>query len=131
MRFDISGIGEGLELEGYDNIDDVSKEICEKGAEILAAHTKSALSGHHRTGRLIGSVGPGKPKYIDKYGGYHCSVLFKGKDSHGIRNGLKAAQLEYGNSRQPATPFIDRAISSAESEINAMAERTITGRYGK
>lgn len=131
MNFDLSGLGKGLELEGYDNIDEVSKEICEKGAEILARHTKSALSGHSRTGALIGSVGAGRPKYIDKYGGYHAAVQFRGSDSKGARNGMKAFQLEYGNRRQPATPFVDRAISSAEGEIRAMAERTIAGRYGK
>lgn len=133
MKFDVSGIGSGEldELRFVEDLDELSKEICEKGAQSLASHTKSALSGHSRTGSLVRSIGTGKAKYIAKYGGYHASVTFRGKDSKGVRNGLKAAQLEYGNSRQPASPFVDRAMNSAEAEITALAERTISGRLGK
>lgn len=127
MKLDVSrsDLEITLDLEG------LVEEALNEGAEILAEETRSAIQSVIRhpdrsTGDLVASVTAKKAKKV-KGGGYYAAVAFQGTGSNGTRNGLKAAQLEYGNSHQIATPFADRAAHAAESKVEELFERKMQG----
>ena len=124
MEFDIpdklfSGIGE--KLEG------IQKDMLYAAAPVYLGHAKRILSATIRhkeksSGEMIANAKMSKVRKV-KTGGVKVQLTFKGTNSEGTRNALKAFEMEYGNSRQPATPWIDALNSSAVSDVeNAMLE---------
>jgi hypothetical protein len=125
MKFDVSQSG-GFHLEF-----DVSmlEDAVNAGAKVLEETTKQMLAGNRDTGDLIASVSAGAAKYKPKYGGYYAPIRFVGTGSNGTRNGLKAAELEYGNTRQTASPFADRSVHAAESRAAEVMSKIAEDRW--
>lgn len=125
MKLDVSNKDLRIELD----MESLIPEALEEGAQVLADETKSAIRSVIRhpdrsTGDLVASVTAKKGKKV-KGGGYFAAVAFQGTGRNGTRNGLKAAELEYGNSRQIATPFADRAVHAAESRVTEIVEKKL------
>ena len=102
-------------------LDEVIPAALDAAMPALVSATKSAVQSVIRhpdesTGALVASVTATKTREV-KGGGYYAAITFPGTDANGIRNGLKAAELEYGNSYQPSTPFQDRSISQAMDKV--------------
>lgn len=127
MRFDVSQSG-GFHLEF-----DVSmlEDAVNAGAKVLEEATKQMLEGNRDTGDLIASVKAGEAEYKPKYGGYYAPILFVGTGSNGTRNGLKAAELEYGNTAQSASPFADRAVHAAEARATEVMTKIVEDKWVK
>lgn len=102
-------------------LEDVIPEALDAAMPALVSATRDAIQSVIRhpdqsTGALVASVKATKARQV-KGGGYYAAITFPGTDQNGIRNGLKAAELEYGNSYQPSTPFQERAISQAADKV--------------
>ena len=76
---------------------------------------KTAVYSYVQTGELRESVKAEKAKR--EKGGWALTVGFDGYDSKGVANDLKANQLEYGNSNQAPTPFLDAARNDCERAV--------------
>lgn len=79
---------------------------------------KPAVYSYVQTGELRESVKAEKAKR--EKGGWALRVGFgggTGYDSKGVANDLKANQLEYGNSNQAPTPFLDAARNDCEKAV--------------
>ena len=50
-------------------------------------------------------------------GGYFASVRPTGTDKKGVRNMDKMVYLEYGTSKQDATPVLTKALKDSESAV--------------
>ena len=77
----------------------------------------SNLGRHKRSGSLAGSIKIGKAKKI-KNGGYYGTVAPKSKDKRDVSNAEKLIYMEYGTSRQSATPVIGPAVESTRDAVN-------------
>lgn len=110
------------QLERVSNLDEIAPKMINEALPIYQNAIKGALSVHNRTGDLQKSVSVKKAKKA-KTGGYIGNVNFKGYDSKGSPNNIKAAGLEYGNSHETAKPFLQQATNNCENEvINKMQE---------
>lgn len=76
---------------------------------------KTAVYTYVQTGDLKESVKAEKPKR--EKGEWSVTVGFDGYDSKGVANDLKANQLEYGNSNQVPTPFLEASRNDCKKEI--------------
>lgn len=112
--------------------DEISQKMLKAGASILYTEIdknlkKSLYAGrrydkNYPTGALERSLTIDKPKK-DKNGNHFIRIYFKGKDSRGTPNALKAAVMEYGSSKQQKKPFIRPAERAVEKEVNAEMQR--------
>lgn len=116
MKFNIAGDFQ-IDLD----LEEAIPEALNAAMPALVSATKSAIQSVIRhpdqsTGALVASVTASDAKEV-KGGGYYAAIKFPGTDANGIRNGLKAAELQYGNSYQPSTPFQERAIYQAMDKV--------------
>lgn len=112
--------------------DEISYKMLKAGAVILRDELdknlkKNLYSGrkydnNYPTGALEKSLTIDKPKK-DKNGNNSIRIYFKGKDSNGVPNALKAAVMEYGSSKQQKKPFIRPAEKAVEKEVNAEMQK--------
>lgn len=87
-----------------------------KSAKYVVRNRKAnryRLVSWSQTGELTKSIKAGKPKQKKNDTSWFLDIGFTGYDSSGEAYDKIANQLEYGNSRQPATPFIDTARAEA------------------
>lgn len=100
------------------------KAVNEAAPKLEAAMSKNIASSANRgyaTGELAGSVKAGKAK-TNNYGVY-AAVTIRGTDSKGVRNGEKAAYLEYGTGKQAAHPFMAKSVREAEPSCQQVMEQ--------
>jgi len=112
--------------------EEIGKKMLNAGARILRAQVDSNLKKvlytnrsnrkSYPTGALERSITIDKPKR-NKNGNLYIRIYFKGKDSKGVSNGLKAAILEHGKSDQPKRPFVRHAVEQTEDGINREMQR--------
>ncbi|MCI9195056.1 MAG: hypothetical protein HFF14_05740 [Angelakisella sp.] len=114
FEFDLGPVQKMLEELG--DIDEVAPRMLRRVGPIAKAAIQGRLKKHSRTGGLVKSVRPGKPK-TGKTGGWYMIVGFRGYDKNGHPNDVKAAGLEYGNSHQQPEPFLDAAAKDCEAEV--------------
>jgi HK97 gp10 family phage protein len=121
-----------LQLERIGNIDAYAPKILEAGIQPLHKKIKENAQKHRRTGEMAASAKTKKPKK-NKLGVWSQSVQFDGydksrkptpSDPRGVPNARKAMSLEYGTSKQPATPFIRPAVIQTENECVRQMQET-------
>ena len=80
---------------------------------ILERNVVAASSAHIHEGDMVRSIKPTRPE--KGKAGWHLTVRPTGKDSKGVRNMEKMAYLEYGTSKQAATPVLGPAVRQSET----------------
>lgn len=140
MRLDVTPVNlggmDGLEYQI--DLDELIPEAIDEAMPILVEATKDAIRSRIRnpdrsTGDLINSVEATKCKKV-RGGGYYAAIRFKGKGRNGVRNGLKAAQMEYGHDGPPIqhqAPFADRAAHFASAAVTAAVQNHIDKKVGE
>ncbi len=105
------------------DVDKVAPRMLEAGIQTVKKAVQKGARRHIHTGQMVDSITTTKPKK-NKNGEWGCAVTLKGKDKKtGVRNAVKFFELEYGNSKQPATPVARPAIAESEKEsLKAMQD---------
>lgn len=123
MSFEFT-IPQGLidDLRKCADIDKVAPTMLKEAAPILARSLGKALLPHRKTGGLIESIKPRAAKR-SKSGVYYIKIEFYGYAERGTKekkktpHAQKAMALEYGTSKQNATPFMEKAKNDSEKEV--------------
>lgn len=114
-------------LSKKSEVDEIAKKAVDQAKDIVANSMRSALSsseyGPRSTGSIAASVKPTESK-INSYGAYSVARP-TGRDARGMRNGEKAAYLEYGTPHMAARPWRGRATSSAEGPAKTAMENVL------
>lgn len=135
-HLDVSGMDDVLnmldKLSKKQNVDNAAKKAVEAAKGKLTSATKASLSasetGPHATGSVSASIQATSAK-INAYGAYSVARP-TGRDAKGVRNGEKAAYLEYGTPKMAARPWRARAIASAEGPCTKIMEEVIAKEFG-
>lgn len=116
------------ELEG--SFDDVAPKMIDAALPVyqkaMEQSIKQSVSSapeavKRQTSGLVKSLTVRKAKQSDT-NAYIGNIVFAGKDSKGSPNVVKAMGLEYGNSHQIPSPFMQRAVNSCEKNVLAKME---------
>lgn len=112
--------------------DEISKKMLKTGADIVKRKIDSNLkknlyenrpnSKHYPTGALERSITADKPKK-NKRGNHYVRIYFKGKDSKGTANAIKARAMESGTSKQQKKPFLRPAVNETKDKVNAEMQK--------
>lgn len=85
---------------------------------------------HSATDSLVDHIVKTKPK-MDKNGVWRAQIKPTGKDKKGVSNNQKMLSLEYGTSKQVATPILRPARAATEGEAKAAAQKVFNEAVGK
>lgn len=109
------------QMAQLENIDEIAPKMLESATPVLEKSLKSALNTHRQTSEMINSIKATKPKKSVK--GWTSTVRPTGKDKKGVRNMEKLVYLQYGTSKQTATPVMESVINQSIGLVsNAMQE---------
>lgn len=113
-------------------IDEIAEEAVRSAEDVVVDALKSECSKHNiaetdqTRGQMMQSIkatGPRKNQY-----GIYDYVRPTGKDTKGVRNMEKLAYLEYGTSKQAATPVCQKVVNQIGEKIsNIMSEKVKEG----
>lgn len=118
------------QLGNLADIDRYAPLMIDGAIPILEQQVKVELSRHKVTGDLLKSIKTTKTKKT-KAGVYSASVEPSGTDRKGVRNVEKMIYLEYGTSRQPATPVLTKAVKDSEKEVLGAMQAIFDKEMGK
>lgn len=118
------------QLGNLADIDRYAPLMIDGAIPILEQQVKVELSRHKVTGDLLKSIKTTKTKKT-KAGVYSASVEPSGTDRKGVRNVEKMLYLEYGTSRQPATPVLTKAVKDSEKEVLTTMQAIFDREVGK
>lgn len=102
------------QLKRLGNVDEIATKMLKAAEPALTKSMKSEVASHKNTGSMAASIRPKAPTKTKN--GYSLTVRPTGKDAKGVRNMEKLVYLEYGTSKQRATPVMKRIVSNAENE---------------
>ena len=136
MAITVTGFDELIKkldkLSNKGKVDDIAKKAVEQAKDRLTVAVKAAVAssetGPNATGSVSASIQATGAK-INAFGAYSVARP-TGRDSKGIRNGAKAAYLEYGTAKLPARPWRSRAVSSCEAECVKIMEEVVKREMG-
>ena len=121
------------------NFDKIAPQIIEETIPLAEKAMKNELRVHKQTGELIASI-KGK-KYNDHNGYITATGTAKGKKYNkknksgtkqvAYRNYQKLLALEYGTSKQTATPFLEKAVNACEDKIIEKAQEILENGVSK
>ena len=111
-KFEMEGMDDFMSGLSQIDIDRIAPKMLEEAAPILEDKIKKRAAKHKDTGAMMESIKPTKP--VNKDNQYRITVRPTGKDKKGTRNMEKAAYLEFGTNKQPATPILSPAVREAE-----------------
>lgn len=106
--------------------DEAAPKMIDEALPIYESSVKSELQPHRDTGELISSIKRKTKKTVNgAYIGYLTAEGASTKSTYTRENGKvepfrnyqKALALEYGNSHQPARPFMQSAVNSSEDKV--------------
>lgn len=128
-RFEFD-IPDDLFKELKDSFDDVAPKMIDAALPVyqkaMEQSIKESVSSapeavKRQTSGLVKSLTVRKAKQSDT-NAYIGNIVFAGKDPKGSPNVVKAMGLEYGNSHQIPSPFMQRAVNSCEKNVLAKME---------
>ena len=113
--------------------DEIAKKMLRSGAQIVKDKIDSNLKKNlyyqnrpytrdYPTGALERSITIDKPKR-NKSGNHQIRVYFKGVDSKGTSNTLKARAMESGTRKQQKKPFVRPAVNETRDKVNVEMQR--------
>ena len=118
---EITGMDELLKkldkLSDQGKVEEIAKKAVDTAQPMNEAAMRSAIAsveyGPYATGSVSSSVTSTSAK-INSYGAFAVAKP-TGRDAKGVRNGEKAAYLQYGiPGRQPERPWRQKAVNSAQ-----------------
>lgn len=115
-------------LEKLAGIEVAGKKALSDAEPIVVDALKRELANHKDTGKLQESVKATGPKENAK--GLYDFIRPTGKDDKGVRNMEKLAYLEYGTSKQAATPVCAAVRALAEKKVANEMENSIKRSLG-
>lgn len=118
------------QLKKLGAVDRLAPLMIDEASPILEKQVKQELERHKVSGDLQKSVKRTKAA-LHKSGGYFSSIEPTGTDRKGVRNVEKLVYLEYGTSRQPATPILTKAAKDSEASILAAMQAIFDREVGK
>lgn len=102
-------------------IEKVAPMMVDESIPIVRDKLQKEVAYHVRTGSLQASIRSTKAKKLKSGAEYACAMP-TGKDENGVRNMEKFAYLEFGTSKQAATPVISTVLGDTEGSVeNKMA----------
>ena len=123
----INGMDELLrkleKLSNQGEVERIAMKAVDAAQPISESAMRSAIAGSEHGPYATGSVSGSIESTEAKVNGYGVFAVARptGRDAKGVRNGAKAADLEYGTSRMAARPWASRAVRAAEGPcIQAM-----------
>lgn len=114
-KFDIHGIDDFMKEISQIDIDRIAPKILEESVPILEKSVRAESAKHRDTGAMEESI-KATGANINARGHYIC-VRPTGRDEKGVRNMEKMVYMEYGTSKQEATPVLSPAIRKAEDPV--------------
>ena len=109
-------------------VDEIAMKAVNEAKGIVANSMSNAISGSEygprSTGSVAASIKPTEAK-VNSYGVYSVARP-TGRDSKGMRNGEKAAYLEYGTPNMAARPWRSKAVSNSEAKAKEIIEKVVT-----
>ncbi len=117
-------------IKGINNLannEQVFNKLLEDGAEIMRNEIAIGASEHKERGLMASSVKTTKIRE-DKHGYKYKNIRFTGSEGrkttksgkkYDITNWLKALRIEYGTSKQLASPFVRPAVQRAKPKISS------------
>ena len=106
------------QLGKLEDVERIAPQMINEALPILDKRVKAEVSKHQVSGDLAKSIKKSKAKKA-KNGGYIASVFPSGTDQKGVRNAEKLIYLEYGTTKQKATPTLTKALKDATPEVLA------------
>ena len=114
-KFDIYGIDEFMKEISQIDIDRIAPKMLEESVPILEKSVRAESAKHRDTGAMEESINATGAN-INARGHYIC-VRPTGRDEKGVRNMEKMVYMEYGTSKQEATPVLSPAVRKAEDPV--------------
>lgn len=121
LKVDSGGLAELIGELGDLTAEKVAPKMLDGAAVILEGHVVSRASFHSDTGAMAGSIKPTKTKHTGD--GFSVAVRPTGKDKKGVRNMEKMAYLEFGTSKQRATPVLSPAVREATAPVEQYMQK--------
>ena len=114
-KFDIHGIDDFMKEISQIDIDRIAPKMLEESAPILEKSVRAESAKHRDTGAMEESI---KATGANKNArGHYICVRPTGRDEKGVRNMEKMVYMEYGTSKQEATPVLSPAVRKAEDPV--------------
>lgn len=120
--------------------DEIAKKMLKSGAQIVRdkidsnlkknLYTNRPYTRSYPTGALERSITIDKPK-MNKSGNHQIRVYFKGVDSKGTSNTLKARAMESGTRKQQKKPFVRPAVNETRNKVNTEMQRVFEEEVNK
>ena len=134
-QFRVEGIDDVLKrlekLSDRSKIDAIAKKAVNEAKNVVCESTKSAVraseKGPYSTGSIAASIEVTDAR-INSYGVFVVARP-TGRDDRGVRNGEKAAYLEYGKystTHMEARPWRANAVSNSEAKAKEIIENVVT-----
>ena len=113
-------------LDQLGNSAEYAPKMLEAEEDVVFSEVIRRVSVHSNgekksTGALRESIKKTKPK-LDKNGVWRAQIIPTGRDKKGVSNNEKLLSLEYGTSKQLATPVLRPAKESKASEAQEAAQ---------
>lgn len=120
-KFDIHGIDDFMKEISQIDIDRIAPKMLEESVPILEKSVRAESAKHRDTGAMEESI-KATGANINARGHYIC-VRPTGRDEKGVRNMEKMVYMEYGTSKQEATPVLSPAIRKAEDPVTEKMQK--------
>lgn len=114
-KFDIYGINDFMKEISQIDLDRIAPKMLEESAPILEKSVRAEAAKHRDTGAMEESIEATGASVNAR--GYYICVRPTGRDEKGVRNMEKMAYMEYGTSKQKATPVLSPAVRKAEDPV--------------
>ena len=111
------------------------KDALKHAAPTVEKELKREISSHHKSkrdrtrGQLAASVKTSAPKQVGTE--WQVEIAPSGTDTKGVRNAEKLAYLEYGTSKQDATPVVGPVVARTEAKVVREIEEYINKKLEK
>lgn len=113
--FEVTGLDDLIEDLNSLDLDRIAPLMLEAATPTLENAVQKHAAVHHVSGDMQSSMKASKPKKTGD--GHSVAVRPTGTDRHGVRNVDKAAYVEFGTSKQKASPFLSPAVNESEEEV--------------
>ena len=114
-KFDIYGIDDFMKEISQIDLDRIAPKMLEESVPILEKSVREESAKHRDTGAMQESIQATGASVNAR--GHYIWVRPTGRDEKGVRNMEKMVYMEYGTSKQGATPVLSPAVRKAEDKV--------------